>query len=199
MRHELPGGGHALFTARVEGNLSSVGGVEAEHGLHAREQLCRQIDVEHLLRGYQVHGTTVQLATGLRAQQRARRGNQAWGRSRRRKPPPRPSTRFGGSAELEADGQATARGIGAIVLTADCLPIAVAGDGAVAMIHAGWRGLAGGVIERGVRALRELGARRRAERGDRAGRGRLLLRGRRGGARGASRRWPGRGAGATPT
>ncbi len=59
---------------------------------------------------------------------------------------------------LEADGQATAlRGIAPTVLTADCLPIAVASAGAVAMLHAGWRGLAGGVIDEGVRALRELG------------------------------------------
>ncbi len=59
----------------------------------------------------------------------------------------------------EADGQATARrDLAPMVLTADCLPIAVAGDGAVAMLHAGWRGLAGGVIAEGVAALRRLGA-----------------------------------------
>jgi YfiH family protein len=58
----------------------------------------------------------------------------------------------------EADGQATARpGLGPMVLTADCLPIAIAGDGAVAMVHAGWRGLAAGVVAEGVRAVRELG------------------------------------------
>lgn len=58
-----------------------------------------------------------------------------------------------------ADGQATgARGVAPMVLTADCLPIAVAAEGAVAMLHAGWRGLAAGVIDEGVRALRELGA-----------------------------------------
>jgi YfiH family protein len=45
-----------------------------------------------------------------------------------------------------------------VVLVADCLPIAIAGEGAVAMLHAGWRGLAGGVVAEGVRALRELGA-----------------------------------------
>jgi len=59
---------------------------------------------------------------------------------------------------LEADGQATGLpGVAPLVMTADCLPIAVAGDGGVAMLHAGWRGLAGGVVAEGVRALRELG------------------------------------------
>ncbi|HVE68262.1 MAG TPA: polyphenol oxidase family protein, partial [Solirubrobacteraceae bacterium] len=58
-----------------------------------------------------------------------------------------------------ADGQATAQtGVAPIVLVADCQPVAVAGDGAVAMLHCGWRGLAGGVLAEGVRALRELGA-----------------------------------------
>lgn len=58
----------------------------------------------------------------------------------------------------EADGRvATAAGVAPMVLTADCLAVAVAGGGAVAMLHAGWRGLAGGVIEEGVRLVRELG------------------------------------------
>jgi YfiH family protein len=60
----------------------------------------------------------------------------------------------------EADGQATAaRGIGLAILAADCLPVAVASQSAVAMVHAGWRGLASGVIAEGVRALRELDGR----------------------------------------
>jgi polyphenol oxidase len=59
----------------------------------------------------------------------------------------------------QADGQATATpGLAPLVLTADCLAIAIAGDGAIAMVHAGWRGLAGGVIGEGVTAVRELGA-----------------------------------------
>jgi YfiH family protein len=45
-----------------------------------------------------------------------------------------------------------------MVLAADCLPIAIAGEGAVAMLHAGWRGLASGVVAEGVSALRALGA-----------------------------------------
>lgn len=65
------------------------------------------------------------------------------------------------AAELvQADGQATnVRGLAPVVLVADCLPIAVAGEGAVAMLHAGWRGLHGGIVDEGVRAIRELGAR----------------------------------------
>ena len=60
---------------------------------------------------------------------------------------------------VEADGQATGReDVAVMVAVADCLPVAVTGPGGVAMLHAGWRGLAGGVLEEGVRAVREVGA-----------------------------------------
>ena len=60
---------------------------------------------------------------------------------------------------LEADGSATVSpGVAPIVLTADCLPIAIAGGGAVAVVHAGWRGLTAGVVAEGISAVRELGA-----------------------------------------
>jgi YfiH family protein len=70
-----------------------------------------------------------------------------------------------------APGHAAASGIGALppadaaftrqtgrvcaILTADCLPVLLAADSGdlVAAAHAGWRGLAGGVIEATVRAL----------------------------------------------
>jgi YfiH family protein len=59
----------------------------------------------------------------------------------------------------EVDGQATAlRGIAPMVLVADCLPIALAGEGAAAILHAGWRGLDAGIVDEGVRNVRELGA-----------------------------------------
>jgi hypothetical protein len=58
----------------------------------------------------------------------------------------------------EEDGQATAlAGAAATVFVADCLPIALVAEGAVAAIHGGWRGLAGGILAEGVGALRELG------------------------------------------
>ena len=53
-------------------------------------------------------------------------------------------------AELEADAAFTTQpGVVLAILTADCLPLLVcADDGAeIAAIHAGWRGLANGVIE----------------------------------------------------
>jgi YfiH family protein len=54
----------------------------------------------------------------------------------------------------EADAVVTdADGVGAMVLTADCVPIAIARAGAVAMVHAGWQGLARGVIAAAASAL----------------------------------------------
>lgn len=62
-----------------------------------------------------------------------------------------------GATVQEADGQVATRTSGGghapIVLTADCLPVALAGPEGVAMLHAGWRGLAGGIIAAGVAAL----------------------------------------------
>ena len=56
------------------------------------------------------------------------------------------------------DGQATDQAdVAVCALTADCLPIAVAAPGAVAMLHAGWRGLATGVVAAGIAAVREMG------------------------------------------
>ncbi len=55
---------------------------------------------------------------------------------------------------VDADGQVvTGRGVAAIVFAADCLPVALAGPQAAGVVHAGWRGLAGGVLEAGVAAL----------------------------------------------
>lgn len=61
-----------------------------------------------------------------------------------------------GDAHGEADGAWCAQpGAVCAVLTADCLPILMCDRTGtkVAALHAGWRGLAAGVIEQGVRAL----------------------------------------------
>lgn len=134
----LPGG-RALFTTRRGGvsegpyaslNLGRWTDDDADAVDRNREILAAAIGVplEAVVQGRQVHGTRVE-----------RRAT------------------AGGAIE-EADGQATAEpGLAALVLAADCLPIALIAPGAVAMVHAGWRGLAAGVVEEGVRAVRELG------------------------------------------
>jgi YfiH family protein len=64
-------------------------------------------------------------------------------------------------ATPDADGQVTdVRGVAPIVLVADCLPVALVAPEGVAMLHAGWRGLAGGILAAGAAALRALGAER---------------------------------------
>jgi purine-nucleoside/S-methyl-5'-thioadenosine phosphorylase / adenosine deaminase len=137
---DLPGA-RAVFTTRRGGvssgpyaslNLGRLTDDEPAAVERNRALLHAQVGVP-MTQIRQVHGTTV-----LRVSQ---------------------PTPLGTAEPPEADGQATATpGLAALVLVADCLPVAVAGEGAVAMLHAGWRGLAGGVIAEGVRALRELGA-----------------------------------------
>ncbi len=136
MRFELPGGGHALFTSRAEGNLSTMRGNGHERGRGERDRLCQQLGLHWLCASRQVHGATVQRVAG--GVDGAHRG--------------------GEPAAIDADGHATAlRELGTMVLVADCLPVILGSGSAVAAVHAGWRGLAGGVLEEGVRAVRELG------------------------------------------
>jgi polyphenol oxidase len=54
----------------------------------------------------------------------------------------------------EADGHVVREpGLAPLTFTADCLPVAVAGPGGAAMLHAGWRGLAGGILAAGAEAV----------------------------------------------
>jgi len=52
----------------------------------------------------------------------------------------------------------TTPGLAPMVLTADCVPIVIAGGGAVAAVHAGWKGLRDGVIAAAVEELRAVAA-----------------------------------------
>ncbi len=137
---ELPGGGRALFTTRADGNLSTMRGPGHEHGRRERDRLCDALGLDWLCASRQVHGTVVLRVLPPRAGSAHAVG------------------RRGEALAVDADGHATARpGIGVMVLTADCLPVVLGVHGAVAALHAGWRGLAAGVLEEGVRALRDVG------------------------------------------
>jgi polyphenol oxidase len=51
----------------------------------------------------------------------------------------------------KVDAHVTARDdLALLVIVADCLPVALAGGDRVAMVHCGWRGLAGGVLAKAV-------------------------------------------------
>ncbi|HEX6153275.1 MAG TPA: polyphenol oxidase family protein [Solirubrobacterales bacterium] len=61
-----------------------------------------------------------------------------------------------GSPEVveEADGHVIAEaGLAPLVFVADCLPVAMSGPGGVAIVHAGWRGLAGGILAAAAEAV----------------------------------------------
>jgi polyphenol oxidase len=144
---DLPGA-HALFTTRRGGfsegpyaslNLGRLTEDRADAVQRNRAKLQSEVGVPpaHIR---QVHGTHVRRIGRLPADGIA----------------PLPDE---GVDLPEADGLATPlHEVAPMVLTADCLPIAIAGESAVTMVHAGWRGLAGGIVSEGVRAIRELGA-----------------------------------------
>lgn len=130
---DLPGGARALFTTRVAGNLSLSAGDGHEHGLARRQRLCENLGLEWLCASPQVHGTQIR-----RVRERIHRG--------------------GRPVAEPADGHVTAlENVGVMVLVADCVPVVLAAEEAVAAVHAGWRGLAAGVLEQGVAALAEIG------------------------------------------
>ncbi len=132
---QLPGGGRALFTSRSEGNMSSTAGPGSKDAAGNREALRLRLGALGLARGFQVHGTEVTRVRTLTGDQPGNEGL------------------------APADGQATAvAGQALIVLAGDCLPVALGCKGAVAVVHAGWRGLGEGVLEEGVAALLELGS-----------------------------------------
>jgi len=66
-----------------------------------------------------------------------------------------------GSTSMTADAAVTReRGVVCSILTADCLPVVIADRAgtAVGVAHAGWRGLAAGILESTMAALDDLGA-----------------------------------------
>lgn len=135
---ELPGSGRVLFTTRGEGNLSTGNGDGHEHGFQRRAELCARLELPWLCSSRQVHGSVVNVLDETGGS-------------------------LGEALPIDADGHATMlRQLGVMVMAADCLPVALGCDGAVAMVHAGWRGLSAGVLEQGVRTLRQLAGEQRS-------------------------------------
>lgn len=144
---ELPGA-RAVFSTRQGGvsggpykslNLGVLTDDAPEHVKANRGRLAAHLalDPARIAMGWQVHGTAVA----------------EWSA-----PPAAGRDGFASpGAELEqVDGHTTTVvDLALLVLVADCLPVALAGSGRAAMLHSGWRGLAGGMIEEGVRRFDE--------------------------------------------
>lgn len=134
----------AAFSTRLGGvsegawsslNLGILTGDERDAVRQNRHRLCEALDVaaQDVLIGRQVHGMNV---------------------ARHDRPQEENAFAEPGARLPEVDGHATAReGLAPLVFVADCLPVALAGPGGVAMVHCGWRGLAGDILAHGIAAV----------------------------------------------
>jgi YfiH family protein len=138
LRWDVAGPYEVVFTTRVGGvsmgpfaslNLGRKTGDDVGHVDENRRRACDEIgaDVGRLALNYQFHSVLVHRA---RAGSRGERGDGLW--------------------TDEPD-------LPILAMSADCLPVAVArtnGEApAVAVVHAGWRGLLDGILERAVSVL----------------------------------------------
>jgi len=122
----------AAFSERADGDLRMSARTAAEPIEQVQARLLDELGVASIVVGRQVHGTDVIVADDALSGYRV--------------------------AASEGDAVATTdAGVAAAVHVADCVPLAIGGPGAVAALHCGWRGLAGGIVAEGVRVLRELG------------------------------------------
>jgi YfiH family protein len=136
LRPAAPGATTVVFSSRIGGvsegpyaelNLSDAVGDEPEHVSSNRRRLAEAagLDPARMALARQVHGADV-LAVGPAAC----------------------------GIVGEADALVTrAPGTSVGVLTADCVPVLLKGDGVVGAAHAGWRGLVAGVLERALEAM----------------------------------------------
>jgi YfiH family protein len=135
---ELPGA-RAAFSTRVGGvsespydtlNVAVKTGDEPGRVVDNRRRLAAALGVapENVVMGHQVHGAELQ-----------------------RHEAPQDPRLYADAVRSpdDVDAHATDQpGLVPLVMVADCLPVALAGPGGVAMAHGGWRGLAGGILER---------------------------------------------------
>jgi YfiH family protein len=144
---DLPGA-RVTFTTREGGvsdgpysslNLGILTDDDPQHVARNREILAEGLELEPgaVAMGWQVHGNEIK----------------HWAA-----PPAAGGNGFAtpGAELSKVDGHITdLQGLGLLVLVADCLPVALASPERVAMLHCGWRGLAGGIIADAVSNFEE--------------------------------------------
>jgi polyphenol oxidase len=132
----------AIFSTREGGvsqgpyrslNLGMLTDDEPDRVAENRRRLAgaARVDASRVAMGWQVHGSEIREWTG-----------------------PDPQNTYaepGGKQLPRVDGHVTReRGLALLVLVADCFPVALSDGHRVAMLHCGWRPLAGGIVERAV-------------------------------------------------
>jgi len=141
---ELPGA-RAIFSTRQGGvsegpyrslNLGILTEDQPARVIENRGRLAGAADVDpaRVVMGWQVHGTDLREWDG---------------------PDPQVAYEQPGDKELpRVDGHLTREaGLALLVLVADCYPVALSDGRRVAMLHCGWRPLAGGILEKAVAAF----------------------------------------------
>jgi hypothetical protein len=141
---ELPAA-RAAFSTRIGGvsggpfeslNLGALTDDGRDSVIENRRRLAAALGFEpgRVVAGRQVHGA--ELAVHTRPQR------------------PSPFADPGDARLAEVDGHiVTEPRLAALVFVADCLPVALAGPGGIAMLHCGWRGLAAGIVQAGAEAV----------------------------------------------
>ncbi len=113
-------------------NASTSGADDPVHVAENRARIAQYLGAATLLGVTQVHGAAVVTV------------NEPWA--------------FGAGGK--ADAMVTNRpGVALGIVTADCAPVLLQGDGVIGAVHAGWRGAVLGVLEATIAAMRALGAR----------------------------------------
>jgi hypothetical protein len=138
---ELPGA-RAIFATRQGGvsegpyeslNLGILTDDDPDRVVENRGRLAREagVDAGRVVMGWQVHGSDLREWDG---------------------PDPQVAFAQPGDKELpRVDGHVTsAAGLALLVLVADCYPVALSDGRRAAMLHCGWRPLAGGIVEHAV-------------------------------------------------
>ncbi|MBA3261975.1 MAG: laccase domain-containing protein [Thermoleophilaceae bacterium] len=141
---ELPGA-RAVFSTRRGGvsegpyrslNLGILTDDEPDRVSENRGRLAgaAAVDAQNVVMGWQVHGTELRGWDG---------------------PDPQRAFADPGGKELpRVDGLLTdQQGLALLVLVADCYPVALSDGERVAMLHCGWRPLAGGIVEKAAGAF----------------------------------------------
>lgn len=134
IRVQLPGA-TALYTTRSGGvsggpysslNLGPWTDDEQSAVTENRQRVATAIDLP-LAQGHQTHGTAIEV----------------WGEG----------ADLAQTPAVDAH-VTTRRDVAPIVVVADCLPVVLCTESAVAVVHAGWRGIVGGILEAAIGELR---------------------------------------------